>query len=75
MKKNHGGARQRAGRKPVADPKKGITIYVENSIINANNGIDECKSEMYFFLKERGEKKIKKTPTNVKSRRSGSNGA
>ena len=58
MKKNHGGARQGAGRKPVADPKQGITIYVESSIIDANNGIDECKSEMYSLLKERGEKKI-----------------
>ncbi len=75
MKKNHGGARQGAGRKPVADPKKGITIYVESSIIDANNGIDECKSEMYSLLKERGEKKIKNTSTNVKSKRSSSNGA
>ena len=66
MKKNHGGARQGAGRKPVADPKKGITIYVENSIIDANNGIDECKSVLYVFLKKRGEKKIKNTSTNVK---------
>ena len=75
MKKNHGGARQGAGRKPVADPKQGITIYVESSIIDANNGIDECKSVLYVFLKERGEKKIKNTSTNVKSKRSGSNGA
>lgn len=71
----HGGARQRAGRKPVADPKQGITIYVESSIIEANNGIEECKSEMYFFLKERGEKKIKNNSTNVKSKLSDSNGA
>jgi hypothetical protein len=56
----HGGARQRAGRKPVADPKQGVTIYVEQSIIDANNGIDECKSEMYLFLKERGQKSFKK---------------
>lgn len=56
----HGGARQRAGRKPVADPKQTVTIYVEKSIIDANNGIDECKSEMYFFLKERGQKSFKK---------------
>ena len=74
-KQTQGGKRSNAGRKPVADPKKGITIYVESSIIEANNGIEECKSEMYFFLKERAEKKIKNTPTNIKSKRSGSNGA
>jgi len=55
----HGGARQGAGRKPAADPKQAVTIYVEQSIIDANNGIDECKSETYLFLKERG-KKLKK---------------
>ena len=58
-KQTQGGKRSNAGRKPVADPKKGITIYVESSIIEANNGIEECKSEMYFFLKERAEKKLK----------------
>jgi len=56
----HGGARQRAGRKPVADPKQTVTIYVEQSIIDANNGLDECKYEMYLFLKERGQKSFKK---------------
>lgn len=55
----HGGARQRAGRKPVADQKKTFTIYVEQSIIDANGGIDESKSECYLFLKKRGEKKKK----------------
>ena len=59
-KKQHGGKRQRAGRKPVADPKQTVTIYVEQSIIDANNGLDECKSEMYLFLKERGQKSFKK---------------
>ena len=59
MKNNsHGGARQRAGRKPVADLKQTVTIYVEQSIIDANNGMDEVKSESYSFLKARAEKKI-----------------
>lgn len=30
MKKSHGGARQRAGRKPVADPKQTFTIFIKN---------------------------------------------
>lgn len=55
----HGGARQRAGRKPVADPKQTVTIYVEQSIIDANNGVDELKSELYLFSKARAEKKLK----------------
>jgi hypothetical protein len=55
----HGGARQRAGRKPVADPKQTVTIYVEQSIIDGNNGMDEVKSESYSFLKARAEKKLK----------------
>lgn len=57
---NHGGARQRAGRKPVADPKQSFTIYVEQSIIEGNNGIDEAKTEAYLFLKKRAEKILNK---------------
>jgi hypothetical protein len=52
----HGGARKGAGRKPAVDPKQTVSIYVEQSIIDGNNGIDECKSEAYLFLKERGKK-------------------
>ena len=59
MKKQHGGKRKRAGRKPVADPKQAVTIYVEQSIIDANNGMEEVKSECYSFLKARVEKKLK----------------
>ena len=59
MKKSHGGARQRAGRKPVADPKQTFTIYVEQSIIDANGGMEEAKSESYLFLKKAGRKKLK----------------
>ena len=58
-KNEHGGARQRAGRKPVADPKQTVTIYVEQSIIDANGGLDESKFECYLFLKKRGEKNKK----------------
>ena len=60
MKKTHGGKRKRAGRKPVADPKKGLTIYLHESIIEANGGDDECKNESVLFLTLRGEKKKKK---------------
>lgn len=60
MSKNkHGGARQRAGRKPVADPKQTFTIYVEQSIIDANGGMVKAKIEAYNFLQKRGEKNFK----------------
>ena len=59
MKRTHGGARQRAGRKPVADPKQIVTIYVEQSIIDANGGMEEAKTESYLFLKKAGRKKLK----------------
>lgn len=60
MKKQHGGKRKRAGRKPVSDPKAGVTIYIEQSKIDANGGVDECKEQMFLFLSERAEKKKKK---------------
>lgn len=60
MKKQHGGKRKRAGRKPASDPKSGLTIYIEQSKIDANGGSDECKEQMFLFLSERAEKKKKK---------------
>ena len=59
MPKNltHGGARKGAGRKPAADPKITITIYVEESIVNANGGLDAVKESCYLFLKNRRSKK------------------
>lgn len=55
-KHTHGGKRKGAGRKPAPDPKQTLTIYVEQSIIAANNGIEEAKTECYLFLKERGNR-------------------
>jgi hypothetical protein len=60
MNKTHGGKRKRAGRKPVSDPKVGVTIYIEKSKIDANGGSDECKEQMFLFLSKRAEKKKKK---------------
>lgn len=59
-KQTQGGKRSNAGRKPVADPKKGITIYLHQSEIDANGGIEEVKSASVLYLKERGQKKRKK---------------
>lgn len=46
-KKIHGGARKGAGRKPAADPKVPVTIYVEESIIRSIGGIDQIRIECY----------------------------
>ncbi len=55
-KPTRGGARKGAGRKPLADPKIPITIYVEGSIVNELGGIDELKDEIYSFLKKAKKK-------------------
>ena len=56
-KPSHGGARKGAGRKPVADPKVSITIYVEKSIVDANGGdIEDIKTACYEYLKKRRDR-------------------
>jgi hypothetical protein len=56
-KQTQGGARSNAGRKPVTDPKKGITIYLHQSEIDANGGVEEVKTVSVLYLKKRGKKK------------------
>lgn len=58
-KTTQGGKRSNAGRKPVTDPKKGITIYLHQSEIDANGGVEEVKSASVLYLKKRGQKKEK----------------
>lgn len=41
----HGGKRKSAGRKPVADKKIAVTIYVRESFINSI-GIDAVKEKL-----------------------------
>lgn len=60
MKNTHGGKRKKAGRKPVDDPKKGITIYLHQSIIDSNGGEDVCKSESVNYLTKRAVRQKKK---------------
>ena len=57
MKNNHGGKRSKSGRKPVTDPKVGITIYLHQSEIDANGGVEEVKEVSVLYLKKRGKKK------------------
>ena len=51
-KKVHGGARKGAGRKPATDPKVPVTIYVEESVIDAMVSIDKLRNACYSFLQE-----------------------
>lgn len=55
-KNNHGGARSKAGRKHVSDPKLGVTIYVHASIIEANGGIEIVKERTVLFLQKSASK-------------------
>lgn len=57
--KTHGGARKGAGRKPAADPKVGITLYLEKSIVESLGGVEAIRSDCYFYLKSKSER-IKK---------------
>lgn len=50
MKKQHGGKRKKAGRKPAADPKIPITVYIETSKVKAHGGVDRCKAEIIKLL-------------------------
>ena len=49
-KRPHGGPRKGSGRKPVADPKVMVALYVESSIISAMGGIEELRKACYGFL-------------------------
>lgn len=51
--KTHGGARKGAGRKPTADPKIGVTLYIEESAVKTLGGIDAIRNECYDFLKKK----------------------
>lgn len=48
--KSKGGAREGAGRKPTADPKQPVTIFVETSIINAYGGKDGIQLLCYSAI-------------------------
>ena len=38
-----GGKRKGSGRKEAADPKLGVTFYIETSVIDANGGIEGAR--------------------------------
>lgn len=50
-KENRGGARAGCGRKPLADKKKAVTIFVAESKINKSGGLDILKQKLTKFIK------------------------
>jgi len=50
---------KKLGRKPIADKKQVLRIFIEQSIIDANGGETICKDECISLLKKRGQKKEK----------------
>ncbi|MFN8142781.1 MAG: hypothetical protein U0073_00030 [Bacteroidia bacterium] len=54
--KTHGGARKGAGRKPAADPKVGVTLYIESSIVDTLGGVESIRDDCYSYLKAKAEK-------------------
>lgn len=50
-KKSRGGKRSGAGRKPIADKKLQITLYIKQSTIERNGGITESKKILLNALK------------------------
>ena len=56
-KRTHGGPRKGAGRKPVSDRKIQVSLYIEESIINAIGGIETLRDECYSYLKGKALRK------------------
>ena len=48
-KTKHGGKRKQAGRKPIEDKKKAVTLYVRESVIETL-GLDAVKEKCYEAL-------------------------
>lgn len=48
--KKHGGKRQGSGRKPVADKKQAVFLYIQKSVIEKNGGTTELKRKLLATL-------------------------
>ncbi len=47
---SHGGARKGSGRKPVADKKTAVTLYLEESIVQSYGGVEGVREFCYQML-------------------------
>ena len=55
--KTHGGVRQKAGRKPIEDKKKTVSIYIRESIIKKLGGPEIVKELATKYINSKGSKK------------------
>jgi hypothetical protein len=53
------------GRKPIDDKKKTLTVYIRESIINGNGGLERCKFLCEEYLSYRTERKVVKNEVNT----------
>lgn len=51
-KLTHGGARKKAGRKPVEDKKQQVNLFLEGSLIEKHGGKENVQQKCYAFLRE-----------------------
>ena len=60
--KTRGGIRSNAGRKPSANPKSPMTLYVENSIIQSYGGQKAFREHIYKTIKTQSNGTITHNP-------------
>jgi hypothetical protein len=46
IKHGWGGARKKSGRKPVADKKQPVTLFIPQSVIDKHGGADAIKEQL-----------------------------
>jgi len=54
-KLTHGGARKKAGRKPIEDKKQQVNLFLEGSLIEKHGGKENVQAKCYRYLRG-GEK-------------------
>jgi hypothetical protein len=52
LKENRGGSRKNSGRKPVADKKQPVTLFIERSVIERHGGPDKIKEALISNIKQ-----------------------
>ena len=52
-----GGRRKGAGRKPIADKKVAITLYVPQSVVQSHGGLEDFREYCYQLLASENEGK------------------
>ena len=51
-----GGQRKGAGRKPVADKKVAVTLYIQDSIVQSYGGLEPFREYCYSLLLQKSKK-------------------